>query len=61
MAFGLINNDAVIQQFYKCLSTDTKPTDNIPGGSFCFETDTTTLYVFDGAAWVLASTYGIAP
>lgn len=61
MAFDLLNDDAVNQPFYKCLSTDTKPTEHINGGSYCFETDTTTLYVFDGAAWVLASTYGIAP
>lgn len=59
MAFGLTNNNAINHDLYKCLSTDTKPTSNIRVGSYCFETDTTTLYVFDSSAWVLASTYGV--
>lgn len=33
------------------LSSDTKPTANIPAGSTFLETDTTNVYVFDGTAW----------
>ena len=62
MAFGILNDKSSKHYLYKCLSTDTKPTTfegkTIPGGSYCYETDTTTLYEFDGAAWVDASEYG---
>ena len=56
MAFGLLNDIAITQKNYKCLSADTKPTTNIEGGSLCYETDTLDLYEFDGAAWILIRT-----
>ena len=36
-----------------CLSTDTKPTENIMNGSTCIEMDTGKIYFFDeaGATW----------
>ena len=34
-----------------CLSTDTKPAEDIVTGSFAIEVDTGFLYAFDGAAW----------
>jgi hypothetical protein len=34
-----------------CLSTDTKPTQNLVQGSLALEADTGDLYVFDGTAW----------
>ena len=62
MAFGILNDKSSKHYLYKCLSTDTKPTTfegkTIPGGSQCYETDTTTLYEFDGEAWVTADQYG---
>jgi len=33
------------------LSTDTKPTSNVPVGSTFYETDTKTNYVYSGSAW----------
>ena len=38
----------------RCLSTDTKPTENIPNGSTCIEMDTSKKYMWDGAGkqWV---------
>ena len=37
-----------------CLSTDTKPTDDIANGSILIEMDTGTIFMFDadGADWV---------
>lgn len=61
MAFGILNDKSSKHYLYKCLSTDTKPTTfegkTIPGGSYCYETDTTTLYEFDGIAWVIVEQY----
>lgn len=39
---------------YTGLSTDTKPTQNITGGSMFIEIDTSTLFIFDesGQTWV---------
>jgi len=34
-----------------CLSSDTKPTQNLVQGSLALEADTGTVYVFDGSAW----------
>jgi hypothetical protein len=34
-----------------CLSTDTKPTENLVQGSLALEADTGDLFVFDGTAW----------
>ena len=34
----------------RCLSTDAKPTADIPNGSTCIEIDTGKKYLFDGAA-----------
>lgn len=31
----------------RCLSTDTKPTANIPNGSTCIEIDTGKVYMYD--------------
>lgn len=61
MAWKKLSSKKEQHDVFNCLSTDSKPTAGIAGLSFCYETDTTTLYVFDGAAWVLASIYGIAP
>jgi hypothetical protein len=36
---------------FSCLSTDTKPTQNLVQGSLALEADTGDLYVFDGTAW----------
>ena len=33
----------------RCLSTDVKPTENIPNGSTCIEIDTGKKYLFDEA------------
>lgn len=32
-----------------CVSTDTKPTEDIANGSLCLEMDTSDIYAFDGA------------
>lgn len=37
---------------YIGLSTETKPTIDVPVGSEFYETDTGDLYVFSGSAWV---------
>lgn len=34
-----------------CISTDTKPTNNIVAGSLALETDTGDIYAFDGTDW----------
>ena len=34
-----------------CLSTDTKPTENLVQGSLALEADTGDLFVFDSTAW----------
>lgn len=34
-----------------CLSTDTKPTENLVQGSLALEADTGDLFVFDGTTW----------
>ncbi len=34
-----------------CLSTDTKPTENLVQGSLALEADTGDMYIFDGTAW----------
>ena len=38
---------------YTGLSTDTKPTTNVPSGVLFFETDTFRVYVYDGTTWQL--------
>lgn len=35
-----------------CVSTDTKPTENVATGSTAIEADTGDFYLFDGSAWV---------
>ena len=35
-------------------STDTKPSADVPAGSLFYETDTKSVYVYAGGAWVLA-------
>jgi hypothetical protein len=40
---------------YLCVSTDTKPTDDVPVGSRALETDTASVYIFDGTAWATAA------
>lgn len=47
MAYTLVTN---IKKF-RGLSTDTKPTTNIPVDSTFEETDTSIKYVYDGSAW----------
>lgn len=36
---------------YKCLSTDTKPTFDIPTNSLLLELDTGDFYYFNGTVW----------
>ena len=36
---------------YIGLSSDTKPTVDVRGGSTFFETDTTNEYIYDGTSW----------
>lgn len=52
MAFKRIsrNREYNISKFV-CLSTDTKPTDDVMFGDFCLEIDTGDVYTFDGTAW----------
>ncbi len=38
-------------QVFLCLSTDTKPTTNVPAGSRCWETDRGFWFMYDGSAW----------
>lgn len=35
-----------------CLSTDTKPSQDIAVGSICVEVDTGNVFFYDGSAWV---------
>lgn len=50
MAFILIHNNRQ-KQNYLCLSTDVKPTANIPISSICYETNTKNSFIFDGTSW----------
>ena len=36
---------------YECLSTDSKPTENVAVNSILFELDTGDFYYFDGSDW----------
>lgn len=44
---------------YTGLSTDTKPTENVPNASSFYEIDTKTMFLFDGenATWVEQFTF----
>lgn len=37
---------------YFCLSTDTKPTLNVEGGSILYETNTGDKFIFSGNEWI---------
>jgi len=52
-----VSGNAYIFQL-ACLSTDTKPTDNVANGSLCFEMDTGDFYYFDetATAWAKIGT-----
>ena len=40
-----------VRHWYQCVSTDTKPTTDVPIGSRLFESDTGVIYEFDGTNW----------
>lgn len=46
---------------YTCLSTDTKPTDDVPNGSICQESDTGKEYKYNGSAWFLSNRPAVFP
>lgn len=43
---------------YKCLSTDTKPTDDVEENSLLLEMDTAIFYYFHSGSWYVLGTSG---